>query len=80
MRVTKEAKVVRAAQVAQFREDMPKVQVRMSDGSILEGLTQGRMEQFCTVSVKFGGQYVQAGQWAWESIAGAYFSGRPVRV
>lgn len=80
MRVTKEAKAITAAQVAQFQEEMPKVKVRMTDGSILEGLTQGRKEAFCTVSVKLAGQYMQVGQWAWESIAGAYYSGRPVRV
>ena len=79
-RQSKEQKAITAAQVVQFKEDMPQVQVRLEDGSVVEGLTQGRKEAFCTVSVKLAGQYMQVGQWAWESIAGAYYSGRPVRV
>jgi hypothetical protein len=77
---TKEQKAIMAAQVQAFREELPQVQVLMPDGTILPGLTQGRKEQFCSVSVELAGTFVQVGQWAWESIAGAFYGGRPVRA
>jgi hypothetical protein len=57
--------------VAQVKEQLPGIDVRMSDGTYKPGIISGRSLPYAQVYVRLGvgDEWTFAGEWAWETVA-----------